>query len=220
MGTLWILEKSNHDSTRITDILIGDFAVRAVASLKSLVAISRLGGANLPDAVIVDCRFGEWSIDQINIEIKDVLPDCSLFLVCSDGTGSDSLPSGLHKLNLTDDTLQFVTELKIKIRHQAKARTGALIKYRDMVLDISNLSLRLKGSLEDISLPQKELQLLKLLIANCGQVIDRSEISAAVWSGIKVSPRTIDSHISRLRTKLTGSQISIRSVYGGGYLLR
>jgi DNA-binding response OmpR family regulator len=64
-----------------------------------------------------------------------------------------------------------------------------------------------------VMMTQKEFQLALLLLANIGKALSRSDIREAVWGrNSDVPSRTLDTHVSRVRTKL-GLRPS------GGYLL-
>lgn len=69
---------------------------------------------------------------------------------------------------------------------------------------------------EEISLPKKEFNLLKLLISKPGRVFTREEILNKVWgTETIVVDRTIDVHIRKLREKLGSEKFS--TVKGVGY---
>ncbi len=74
-----------------------------------------------------------------------------------------------------------------------------------------------------VTLPAKEFDLLVLLAANIGNVVERSKIAREVWSGsIEESSRSIDTHISSLRRKLAGPQpagVELSTVRGVGFRL-
>jgi len=82
---------------------------------------------------------------------------------------------------------------------------------------------RLKVSYENktLELTTVEFQLLKVLYAHPGQIFSRDQLIQSIYSDHRVvSDRTIDSHIKKLRKKL--SELSaefefIHSVYGAGY---
>jgi two-component system, OmpR family, response regulator RegX3 len=64
-----------------------------------------------------------------------------------------------------------------------------------------------------VTMTQKEFQLALLLLGNIGKALSRSDIREAVWGrNCDVPSRTLDTHVSRVRTKL-GLRPS------GGYLL-
>jgi DNA-binding response OmpR family regulator len=76
---------------------------------------------------------------------------------------------------------------------------------------------------ERVVLTQKEFDLGLLLFRNAGRPLSRNHIREVVWGGeADVSSRTMDTHVSRLRTKLglnTGSAWRVMPVYGYGYRL-
>jgi len=68
-----------------------------------------------------------------------------------------------------------------------------------------------------------ELNLIKVLMENAGQVVTREEILDTVWGpDVVVSPRTIDTHMGNLRKKICTPDYpgnSIQSIRGVGYKL-
>ena len=74
-----------------------------------------------------------------------------------------------------------------------------------------------------LSLTDKEYQLAEFLFANFGQLLSRKHLLEAVW-GLRadVKTRTLDTHMSRLRTKLAlndGTGLRLQSVQQFGYRL-
>jgi DNA-binding response OmpR family regulator len=76
---------------------------------------------------------------------------------------------------------------------------------------------------ETVTLTQKEFALAQLLLRHIGHPLSRATIAEVIWDQASALPtRTIDTHISRVRTKLKllpqyGYQLS--PVYGFGYQL-
>jgi DNA-binding response OmpR family regulator len=74
-----------------------------------------------------------------------------------------------------------------------------------------------------IRLTQKEFDLALLLFRNLGRLLTRAYMLDTVWgSGAKVTPRTVDTHASQLRTKLglhPDGGWRLRAVYQYGYRL-
>lgn len=72
-----------------------------------------------------------------------------------------------------------------------------------------------------VALAQKELQLLRCLVDNRGQVLSRDRLLKLVWSQQPfITPRTVDVHISWLRQKLEEDPTNprfISTVRGEGY---
>ncbi len=76
---------------------------------------------------------------------------------------------------------------------------------------------------EVISMTQKEYELTLFLFKNLGRIISRGHLLEMVWgTSSQVNTRTIDTHMSRLRTKLNIDEQDnwkLTSVYRHGYRL-
>lgn len=76
---------------------------------------------------------------------------------------------------------------------------------------------------EPVELTQKEFQLALLFFRNLGKPLSRGHIRSAVWGlGIDVPSRTMDTHVSRVRTKLglrPAAGYLLAPVYSYGYRL-
>ena len=120
---------------------------------------------------------------------------------------------GFESLSLS----RFITDC---LQSATSPTLGPIVKYRDLVFDFEKMRCWSVLSKEPVPLPQKEAQLLRLLLARRGQTVSRAEIQTSIWPEIKLTPRTIDSHICRLRGKLGQFEVTIASVYGGGYVLK
>jgi len=72
-----------------------------------------------------------------------------------------------------------------------------------------------------VSLTTHEFELLKYLIRNRGQVIDRDELLNEVWGkDVFVTPHTVDTHMANLRKKIEDDPSQprfIKSIRGVGY---
>jgi hypothetical protein len=69
-----------------------------------------------------------------------------------------------------------------------------------------------------LHLSRLEYDLLLFLARHPRQVFSRSQLLAQVWGHTHTTARTVDVHVSRLRTKL-GDQNIVTTVYGLGYRL-
>lgn len=76
---------------------------------------------------------------------------------------------------------------------------------------------------ETVEMTQKEYELTLFLFKNLGRVISRGHLLEMVWgTSSKLNTRTVDTHISRLRTKLqieAQPNWQLTSVYRHGYRL-
>ena len=95
------------------------------------------------------------------------------------------------------------------------------LKARGIVLDPASREVMVKG--EKISLTRKEFDLLALFLEKAGRVLTSSYLLETIW-GYDLAdyndPHTIETHVSRLRSKL-GKEVGrgIVSVRGLGYKL-
>ena len=96
---------------------------------------------------------------------------------------------------------------------------GKAISIENLVVYLDTLEIRVLPAKDRKILTLKESLILRTLAKKPDQCISREELSRCAWGTTKVSPRTLDSHISRLRKRLEGAELSILSVYGQGYKL-
>ena len=101
---------------------------------------------------------------------------------------------------------------------QKSAETLVLAPYhfdlRNQVLTVSDVA---------VELTQKEFDLALFLFQNLGRLLSRGHILEAVWGrAIDVPSRTMDTHVSRIRTKLNlrpDNGFKLTPVYNYGYRL-
>lgn len=87
----------------------------------------------------------------------------------------------------------------------------------DMVIDYDLHSVKING--EPVKLSPKEFDLLWYLVSNQNRVLSREQLLSGVWNyDFYGDPRTVDTHIKRLRQKL-GDKLGnyIKTVWGVGY---
>ena len=90
-------------------------------------------------------------------------------------------------------------------------------------LDALSLALqrrRLLADGENANLTYREFELINYLVDRQGETVSRRELIDAVWAdepAAAPNDRTIDVHVRRLRSKITGYEDIIRTIRGGGY---
>ena len=98
-------------------------------------------------------------------------------------------------------------------------------KEQAKILQVEGLKMDLEFKLcfvdgEEVKLVRKEFELLVYLVNHKGKILSREQILSGVWKDeVVVLDRTIDVHITRLRSKLGayGSYIVTRSGFGYGF---
>lgn len=116
-------------------------------------------------------------------------------------------------------------ELLLRIKNLTKrsvpGQSYKQLKLADLVLDL-NLKKARRG-LQEISLTNREFDLLRYLFQNQGRVVSRAEIAENVWGqSFDTGTNTIDVYINFLRRKIDASSDTklLHTVVGMGYLLR
>jgi two-component system, OmpR family, response regulator len=71
-----------------------------------------------------------------------------------------------------------------------------------------------------IELPRRELALFEVLLDNAGRVVSKERIGLTLYgTGSEIEPNAVELLVSRLRRKLAGTGVEIRTARGLGYLL-
>src|SRR4051812_41789415 len=112
---------------------------------------------------------------------------------------------------------EVVARVKAVLRRRSPAAAASAAQ--DVLLDDAGLRATAAG--RDLGLTAVEFQLLKTLMAHPGRIYSREQLMDLIYRDDRVvSDRTIDSHVKKLRRKLTDAlpeKELIRSVYGAGY---
>lgn len=217
MSIVWILEKAKSPTEAAAGVLMGDFAVRVFASLGSFETVLKFDRQAQPDLLVIDVADIGASEARLTAFLAGHFVDIPVILLMPEGAAwTDSADVCVAFKPVDGLTLSMLADYLIRGRRGRRH----VVRYRDLTLDLERLECVIMPGDEVVSLPLKEAQILKMLLGRPGTCLSRDEISATLWSGIKVTPRTIDSHVSRLRKRLKDAGVSIDSVYGGGYVLR
>jgi two-component system alkaline phosphatase synthesis response regulator PhoP len=103
-------------------------------------------------------------------------------------------------------------------RYQKSVRPDQAVFVGQLVVDPSSREARLGDRLLDLR--PKEFDLLLALAEHQGQVLSRDQLLDLVWGyDFPGGTRTVDAHISHLRSRLDGSQVVIETHRGIGYKL-
>ncbi|MGE0636957.1 MAG: response regulator transcription factor [Bacteroidia bacterium] len=107
-----------------------------------------------------------------------------------------------------------ISRIKALLRRKSAQTQQASVETEDITIDPDRHIVVKKG--EELNLPRKEFQLLKLLMSKPGNVFTREHILSDIWGqDIVVGNRTIDVHIRKLREKLGDDYI--QTIKGVGY---
>jgi two-component system response regulator BaeR len=110
-------------------------------------------------------------------------------------------------------------EVVARVKAVLRRTQGGGAADHDLVLDDAGWRASLGG--RDLALTAVEYQLLKVLAAQPGRIFSREQLMDAMYRDTRVvSDRTVDSHVKKLRKKVSDvapHREIIHSVYGVGY---
>lgn len=231
MSVIWIIEHAEAPHPKLASALIGDYAVRAFASLSSFVRLLRLKRSQLPDLLLIDATTQRVTPTQLREVLDCHLPKTPI--VCVEAEPSTELAGSvdspyklkaavenLHVYHRPFDGLRLSAFVEEILQTSEISNPRSIVRYRGIMLDYHRLEYVVAPSEVPVALPRREAQLLRLFLDRPGVCLGRDEISELIWENIHVTPRTIDSHMSRLRQRLEGADVEIVTVYGGGYVLK
>ncbi len=109
---------------------------------------------------------------------------------------------------------------RIKAHLKEYKSSGNQIKFEDLEMALDERNVKYKGEL--ITLNRRRFELLAYFVKNPGIVITRESLMSILGMDEDTLDRTIDVHISQLRSDLKKASITtikITSIYGVGYRL-
>lgn len=198
--------------------------------------ISYKDGANFIQSVAkesFDLIVLDWMLPGMNgIEILNLLRSQNndktpVLFVTAKGAENDIIQA--LEAGADDYMSKPVSEAEMKARINALLRRSGSLPTEQKVLDFAPYSIDTQSRVlsmhdEPVSLTQKEYELIVFLLRNEGRVISRGHLLQVVWgTSPQINTRTVDTHISRLRSKLniqadtTGWLLT--SIYQHGYRL-
>ena len=114
---------------------------------------------------------------------------------------------------------ELILRVKAILKRGGAARESAgdgPIEYGGVAVDTSGHKATLKG--RELKLTATEFNLLRAFLENRGRVLTRDNLLDRAWgTDCFVTPRTVDTHVRRLRVKLKGAGRMIETVRGVGY---
>ena len=115
------------------------------------------------------------------------------------------------------DMNEFFARLRALSRRRPQV-APALEEIGAIVYDRDQRAVLLGG--RNLDLPRRELACFELLLENRGRLIDKDRIADALYgTGVPVEANAIELLVSRLRRKIDGSGVVIRTARGLGYML-
>ena len=112
--------------------------------------------------------------------------------------------------------MELLSRIRAVLRRAAPVSHEDKLSFGDLVVDVKGHRVTVGG--EEVVLTLKEFELLHYLMKNRGIVLTRDKILEAIWGyEFAGEARTVDVHVSSLRTKLGACGDMIETVRGIGY---
>lgn len=227
MGRILLIEDSP-DSQFLVRSAVEEMAEIIIAG--NLESARHLLRANEFDLLIADVRLPDGESFELCAEIvtreRSIRPRV-IFLTCLSDL-ADKLTA--FASGCDDYVVKPIDPLELRARVQAQLRSC-----RDAILDANvvragNLQLDLSEHIahlgtgiqpEQLELTPTEFKILKLLARHPGQAFSREQLLEAIkgGGGSRVTDRSVDTHICRVRKKLGSCTHSVEPIYGVGYRL-
>ena len=112
--------------------------------------------------------------------------------------------------------MELISRVKALLRRSQSLMEESVLTYGEIRLDADKRTVYAGEELCELT--YKEFELLRLLMANAGNVLSRSLIMEKIWgTDFEGESRTLDMHIKTLRQKLGEQGNHIRTVRNVGY---
>ena len=194
------------------------------------------------DYLVVEAEDGEKALEifyrdnSISLIILDVMmPKMDGWQVCSEIRKTSKVPIiMLTAKSEEQDELQgfalgvdeyiskpfspkiLVARVDAILRRTNKFADGGIIKVGNIEIDKPAHQVKVNDKIVELS--YKEFELLVYFVENKGIALSRENILNAVWSyDYFGDARTIDTHVKKLRAKLTSDADYIKTIWGMGY---
>ncbi|MES2832439.1 MAG: response regulator transcription factor [Pseudomonadota bacterium] len=179
------------------------------------------------DMLIIDWQVPDLSGAEVLQWAREKLPSTLPVLFMTSRSGEDDIVAGLAA-GADDYMIKPIRRGELVARVQALLRRAypsqnmvEQIQFGDYIFEARTGRLIVAGTAVDVT--QKEFDLALLFFRNLGRPLSRAYILEAVWSrDIEIPSRTMDTHVSRVRSKLQlrpENGFRLAPVYSYGYRL-
>lgn len=221
MSTIWVVEDDD------------DLALPLVATLRSAgydtVHLATIAEANSaltlpdhgPDLVLLDLGLPDGDGTQLCRVLRMAVPDVVIVVLTARDGESDvviALDAGADDYLLKPFRLvELLARIRAHLRRVPAQRSEA---WSASGITIDPAARRATANGTELALRPKEYELLEDLVSHAGQAVRREDLMSRVWDEYwDGSTKTLDMHISWLRTKLATAGVHdvITTLRGVGY---
>ena len=225
MAVVWIVENPAQISSTMAGQVCGIAAVRAFATIRSLLRVSACdpvpAGAT-PRVILIDesllpARTASALVarELVSTFSRNGWPEPAIVVA-----GAASPEAVEAPVAAVIDRKQ-ASECVRQLLSLAQDPVGVLRQLREgnLLLDLDGCRVGCVACGKRESLSPTEVRLLRTLLEHKDRLVPRQEFVEMVWRGTKVASRTLDAHVSRLRKRIEFTGARIENSYGDGYTL-
>lgn len=174
------------------------------------------------DAIIVDVHMPIINgFDFIKSIKEDNDFTSALFILSSD----NSMTTKVQALNLgVKDFLwpnmskeEIVPRIKNHLGQNKENSKSSCKIYNDLKINTATLSAFVSD--KKLNLTLLEFKILNYMVQHAKVVVMRDDLKSFVWPQETVSDKTLNTHLTNLRLKLSGSSVELKSIKGEGVIL-
>lgn len=228
MASILVVEDSL-DTIELIEVALGGHHLRIEKSLQG--ARERIAEGTEIDLILLDLNLpdgdGFTLGTQLSAAGQTTIPIIVLSSRCDVRDKVTAFSFGAEDyVEKPFDVLELQARVAAKLRKiQQRDRREFLFERGGLRVDLENMRAFIlaeegsEGTWEEIDLSVTEHRIFKALLEKPNGVRTRDQLMSQIWGDRIVGPRTIDSHVSNLRAKISKSSVQIESVRGLGYRL-
>ena len=183
--------------------------------------------ANRPDLVLLDIMLPDMEGTEVLRRLKSMEATASIPVIMLTAKGEEIDKIVGFELGAEDyitkpfSPRELILRVKAVLKRTAERPepVEAAVSFNELIVDLSRHKVSVSG--KPVELSSTEFRLLSELMQAKGRVLTRDNLLDRAWGrDCFVIPRTVDTHVRRLRSKLGSAGDYIETVRGVGYRFR
>ena len=183
--------------------------------------------ANRPDLVLLDIMLPDMEGTEVLRRLKSMEATASIPVIMLTAKGEEVDKIVGFELGAEDyitkpfSPRELILRVKAVLKRTAERPepVEAAVSFNELIVDLSRHKVSVSG--KPVELSSTEFRLLSELMQAKGRVLTRDNLLDRAWGrDCFVIPRTVDTHVRRLRSKLGSAGDYIETVRGVGYRFR
>lgn len=210
------------DAADVADAIVANFARRgdAIDHVATVAAAQDSIAVQDYDVAIIDIGLPDGEGTEVLKSLRSGHKPAQVLMLTARAKVDDrvsALDSGADDYLIKPFDLR---ELEARVRALAR-RTGpdraGIVEFGDLVFDPAGCTVQIFG--EPLALTRREFSLLEVMLANRGRVVPKEKIFERMFAfnDEPAGLNAVEIYVGRLRRKLDGSRVAIRTLRGLGY---